>query len=179
MLSASWPHQRIVIRVQRVNQSEVTVILDRERIWIIEVSQHFDCVIPLLVADAFLVKAGGGNGEDQRLQAGARRRLQHVPHVTGFMGVKFINDPTVDIQTVKVVGITGYGLEFRAGPFLVNVQLVAAEQPPQRFGCQFDHPLGVIKHNASLIAGCCRRIHFSTTFTVSTCHVEADARGQR
>ncbi len=170
--------KRVVAFVQGVDDGKEGIVLNRSFHIAVETAQYLDGIIAQLIADAFFIKAGGGNAEQQRLQARTGCCLQHVPDVTGFMGVQLVDNAAVDVQAVQVVRVAGKGLELRRALLLVDRQLVELKQAAQ---CRFrflHHVFGIFKHDTRLVAGCGRRINLSAALAICTCHIQADAGGK-
>ena len=113
--------ERFIIFIQRINGREKSVILHYA-------PQYLDGVIPQFVADAFAVKSRCGDRKQQGLQAGTGPGFQHIPHITGFVGVKFVHNAAVNVQAIEVICITGQWLKLGCRPLLVNRQFIKFKQ---------------------------------------------------
>ena len=140
--------------------------------------QQLDRIVVVLEADAVAVVAGGGDLEQQRLAPGAGGGLQHVDHVAGLVGVQLVDDRAMHVQAVHGAGIGGERHEARGAG--LDVQVVDQHLDPaleRRRGA--DHALGLVEHDARLIAGGGGGVDLGALLAVGDQEVERDAGGQR
>ena len=132
----------------------------------------------VLEADAVAVVAGGGDLEQQRLAPGAGRGLEHIDHMAGPVGVQLVDDRAVDVQAVHRAGIGGQRHEARGGGG--DMQIVDQDADPaleRRRGA--DHALGLVEHDARLIAGGGGGVDLGALLAVGDQQVETDAGRER
>ena len=143
-----------------------------------DVLQHFDAVVVVLEADAVPVIAGSGDLEQQRLAPGAGRGLEHVDHVAGPVRVQLVDDRAVHVQAIHRAGVGGQRHEARGAGG--DVQIVDQDADPAlqcRRGA--DHALGLVEHDARLVAGGRGRVDLGALLAVGDQQVKADAGRQR
>ena len=97
--------KRIIILIQREDNGEKGIILNRAFHFAVIATQHLNGIITQLVTNPFFVKPGSRYAKQKRLQSCAGCSFQNVPDITGFMRMKFVDDPTMDIETIQIVGI--------------------------------------------------------------------------
>ena len=140
--------------------------------------QQLDRIVVVLEADAVAVVAGGGDLEQQRLAPGAGGGLQHIDHAAGLVGMQLVDDGTMHVEAVHGAGIGGQRHEARGAGF--DVQVVDQHLDPaleRRGGA--DHALGLVEHDARLIAGGGGGVDLGALLAVGDQQVERDAGGQR
>ena len=124
------------------------------------------------------VVAGGGDLEQQRLAAGAGRGLQHVDHVAGPVGVQLVDDRAMHVQAVHGAGVGGERHEARGAG--LDVQVVDQDADPAlERGRGADHALGLVEHDARLVAGGGGGVDLGALLAVGDQQVERDAGGER
>ena len=140
--------------------------------------EHLDRIVVVLEADAVAVVAGGGDLEQQRLAAGAGRGLQHIDHVARAVGVQLVDDRAVDVEAVHRAGVGGQRHEARGGGG--DVQIVDQDADPAfEGGRRADHALGLVEHDARLVAAGGSGVDLGALFTVGDQEVEADPGRER
>ena len=124
------------------------------------------------------VVAGGGDLEQQRLAAGAGRGLEHVDHVAGPMRVQLVDDRAVHVQAVHGAAVGGQRHE--AGGGRGDVQVVDQDADPAlERRRRADHALGLVEHDARLIAGGGGGVDLGAVFAVGDQQIQADAGRER
>ena len=132
----------------------------------------------LLEADAVAVIAGSGDLEQQRLAASAGRGLQHVDHVARAVGVQLVDDRAVHIEAVHRAAVGGQRHE--AGGARGDMQVVDQDADPAfEGGRRADHALGLVEHNARLIAARGSGVDLGAVLAVGDQQVQAEPGRQR
>ena len=157
----------VITLVGRGDEGEPAVVLQRA-------FQQLDRIVVVLEADGVAVVAGGGDLEQQRLAAGAGGGLQHIDDVAGLVGMQLVDDRAMHVQAVHGAGIGGERHEARGAG--LDVQVVDQHLDPaleRRGGA--DHALGLVEHDARLVAGGGGGVDLGALLAVGDQQVERDA----
>ncbi|MNU94320.1 hypothetical protein D3C71_842980 [compost metagenome] len=166
------PHRRVevvITIVQRVDDAEHPFVLDNP-------VQDLGDVRAPFVADAAAVGARRGDSPQQRLLTRAARAVDHVIHRPRLVRMQLIEQREVHVQAVQRAAFSGQRRGLAAG--VGHRQAVLHDGHAQvgaQAGRALGHGLGIIEHDARLVAGGGRRVALGTVLTVSGQHVEQQA----
>lgn len=97
--------KRIIILIRGEDDGEKGIVFYRAFHFAVITTQHLNGIIAQLVTNTFFVKTRCRYAKQKGLQSCAGCSLQNVPDITGFMRMKFVDDATMDIETIQIVGI--------------------------------------------------------------------------
>ena len=161
---------RIVLGIDRVDQREEPVVLDRA-------AEHPRAVIPHLPADASVVRRRRRDREQERMQPLAHRGEQHVVDLRRLVAADLVAHREMHVQPVERLGVRADRHEFRGGAVLrdrVGERLDAVLT--LKHGRTPHHLLRGVERNARLIACHRRGVALGAALALNEGQVQRDRR---